>query len=143
MQRAGGRRMRGAPFDLARDRCCGFACCSWRPEHVLLFNMHHIVADGWSLGVLVRELGALYAASCSGEAAQLPPLPCSTPTTRAWQREWLHGRGAGAAAGLLAGALGGRAAAAGAAGRSCRDRRCRAIAARGCAVGSPPGWWRG
>src|SRR5262249_30774401 len=43
-------------------------------EHVVLFTMHHIVSDGWSMGILVRELGALYQAYCAGEESPLPEL---------------------------------------------------------------------
>jgi amino acid adenylation domain-containing protein len=53
------------------------------------FNLHHIVADGWSLGVLVDELGALYR---SGEALPiLPPLPVQYADFARWQRDWLAG----------------------------------------------------
>jgi natural product biosynthesis luciferase-like monooxygenase protein len=44
-------------------------------EHVALISMHHIVSDGWSAGVLVSELGALYEAFARGESSPLPPLP--------------------------------------------------------------------
>jgi len=43
-------------------------------DHVLLLNLHHIIADGWSMGVLIRELGALYTAFSSGKFL-LPELP--------------------------------------------------------------------
>ncbi|WP_254623733.1 non-ribosomal peptide synthase/polyketide synthase [Myxococcus sp. CA033] len=59
-------------------------------EHVLLSTMHHIVSDGWSTGVLVRELGALYAAHLSGTQAELPPLPVQYADFAAWQRGWLR-----------------------------------------------------
>ena len=60
-------------------------------EHVLLLTMHHIVCDGWSMGVLVRELSALYAANVRGEPASLPPLAVQFADYAAWQRQWLSG----------------------------------------------------
>lgn len=53
--------------------------------HVLLLVVHHIVFDGWSMGVLTRELGALYAAA--GERAALPPLSIQFADYASWQRE--------------------------------------------------------
>ena len=47
-------------------RCCGRVVAAGESEHVLLLTMHHIVSDGWSMGVLARELGALYAAYRAG-----------------------------------------------------------------------------
>ncbi|WP_157697822.1 non-ribosomal peptide synthetase, partial [Caballeronia calidae] len=60
-------------------------------EHVLLFTMHHIISDGWSTGVLVRELGACYAALLRNEALALPPLPVQYADYTLWQRDWLAG----------------------------------------------------
>jgi len=59
-------------------------------EHVLLLTMHHIVADGWSIGVLMRELGVLYAAKISGQPSPLPDLPIQYADFAYWQRQWLH-----------------------------------------------------
>ncbi len=56
-------------------------------EHVLVLNVHHIVADGASLGILFREVAALYA----DRAAPLPPLPVQYADYAIWQRGWLHG----------------------------------------------------
>ncbi|WP_404384160.1 amino acid adenylation domain-containing protein [Caenispirillum salinarum] len=58
-------------------------------EHVLVVVLHHICGDGWSVGVLVRELGALYDAHAAGTAAALPPLPVSYADYAVWQRDWL------------------------------------------------------
>jgi len=58
---------------------------------VLLLVMHHIVSDGWSLGVLVREVAALYAAFHAGQPSPLPELPLQYPDFAAWQRGWLSG----------------------------------------------------
>ncbi|HYG64196.1 MAG TPA: amino acid adenylation domain-containing protein, partial [Thermoanaerobaculia bacterium] len=57
-------------------------------EHVLLVTLHHIAADGWSLGLLVRELNALYAASLGGSASPLPALPVRYEDFARWQRSW-------------------------------------------------------
>ncbi|PWC90786.1 hypothetical protein TSH100_01775 [Azospirillum sp. TSH100] len=61
------------------------------PRHVFLFNIHHIVSDVWSLGVLVRELAAAYVAGRSGQDAALPPLPLQMRDATAWQAKRLAG----------------------------------------------------
>jgi hypothetical protein len=82
----------GAPFDLARDRLLRLSLLRLEADAaVLLFSIHHIIADAWSLGILVREVGALYAAACSGEAAQLPSLSIQYADYAQWQRGWLTG----------------------------------------------------
>jgi Condensation domain len=53
--------------------------------------MHHIVADAWSMGVLVREVSALYEALSSGEPPALPELPAQYADYAQWQRQWLAG----------------------------------------------------
>jgi amino acid adenylation domain-containing protein len=60
-------------------------------EHVALFTMHHVVSDAWSLGVLVREVAALYAAYAGGRESPLEELPVQYADYAAWQREWLRG----------------------------------------------------
>ncbi len=60
-------------------------------EHILQLTFHHIVFDGWSLGVFFRELGALYAARVTGQAPSLPELPIQYADFAVWQREWLQG----------------------------------------------------
>jgi amino acid adenylation domain-containing protein len=60
-------------------------------EHVVLFTMHHIVADGWSLGVLVREVAALYEAFSEGRPSPLEELPIQYADFAVWQRDWLQG----------------------------------------------------
>jgi len=62
-----------------------------REEHVLLLSMHHAVSDGWSMGVLFRELSALYAAFRDGGDAPLPALPVQYADYAVWQREQLRG----------------------------------------------------
>ena len=62
------------------------------PErHALFLNLHHIAADGWSVGVLLRELGSLYEAFCKGQASPLGELPIQYADFAAWQRDWLQG----------------------------------------------------
>ncbi|MFK3651161.1 amino acid adenylation domain-containing protein [Lysobacter enzymogenes] len=60
-------------------------------EHVLLVTQHHIISDGWSMGVLVREVSALYAAFSQGQADPLPPLAVQYADYAVWQRQWLQG----------------------------------------------------
>jgi amino acid adenylation domain-containing protein len=82
----------GAPFDLARGPLIRGRLVRLAPEeHVLLVTMHHIVSDGWSMGVLTRELSALYAAFRRGDADPLPPLPVQYADYAAWQRRWVDG----------------------------------------------------
>ncbi|MFS0517035.1 amino acid adenylation domain-containing protein [Nostoc sp. UIC 10607] len=60
-------------------------------EHALLVCMHHIVSDGWSMGVFVQELAALYNAYSQGEPSPLTPLPIQYADFALWQRNWLQG----------------------------------------------------
>jgi len=76
-------------------------------QHVLLLVLHHIVADGWSLGVLMDELGALYAAFAGGGADPLPPLPLQYPDYAIWQRRDADGARLRAQADYWRGALAG------------------------------------
>ncbi|NLG50016.1 MAG: amino acid adenylation domain-containing protein, partial [Chloroflexi bacterium] len=82
----------GQPFDLARGpllRARLFKLAA--QEHVIVVTMHHIISDGWSLGVLVRELAALYGAIRAGRPSPLPELPIQYADYAAWQRGWLQG----------------------------------------------------
>ena len=79
------------PFDLRRGplvRACLFALGD---EHVLIFNVHHIVFDGWSTGILIRELQQLYEAFSQGRPSPLAELPIQYADFATWQREWLQG----------------------------------------------------
>jgi amino acid adenylation domain-containing protein len=60
-------------------------------EHALLLVVHHVATDGWSAGVITRDLLALYAALSRGETPALAPLPVQYGDYAAWQREWLSG----------------------------------------------------
>ena len=78
------------PFDLehgpmVRARLLRLA----HDDHVLLLVVHHAAGDGWSFGVLARELAALYAAFARGESSPLTPLPVRYSDYAAWQRAWL------------------------------------------------------
>jgi amino acid adenylation domain-containing protein/FkbM family methyltransferase len=80
------------PFDLGRGPLLRSALLRLEAErHVLLLTMHHIVCDGWSRRVLVRELNALYEAFLAGRPSPLPPLPVQYADFSAWQRSWLRG----------------------------------------------------
>jgi amino acid adenylation domain-containing protein/non-ribosomal peptide synthase protein (TIGR01720 family) len=59
-------------------------------DHLLVLTLHHIVADGWTVGVLRRELSALYAGFVGGALASLPPAPRYGAYAR-WQRRWMAG----------------------------------------------------
>jgi amino acid adenylation domain-containing protein len=80
------------PFDLARGplvRSRMFRLAD--THHVFALTLHHLVCDGWSIGVLVRELCQLYEAFTSGRDASLPPLTIQYPDFAEWQRRWLSG----------------------------------------------------
>jgi amino acid adenylation domain-containing protein len=80
------------PFSLARGPLFRVELLRVEDEqHVLLLSMHHIVSDGWSLDVLVRELASLYAAFAAGLPSPLPGLPVQYADFALWQRRWLGG----------------------------------------------------
>ncbi|WP_323135334.1 non-ribosomal peptide synthase/polyketide synthase [Dyella silvatica] len=60
-------------------------------EHLLLLTVHHIVFDGWSIGILVQEVAALYASRAQGVLSSLPALPMRYVDFASWQRQWLSG----------------------------------------------------
>jgi amino acid adenylation domain-containing protein len=79
-------------FDLAAGPLLRPALVRLAPEHNLfLLDMHHVVSDGWSLGVFVRELTALYGSALAGGPAALPPLAVQYADYAVWQRERLEG----------------------------------------------------
>jgi amino acid adenylation domain-containing protein len=80
------------PFDLSRGPMLRAELLRLaEDEHVLLLTMHHIVSDGWSAGVLVREVAALYEAYAEGRESPLAELPIQYADYAQWQREWLKG----------------------------------------------------
>ncbi|MEH2022777.1 non-ribosomal peptide synthetase [Nostoc sp.] len=60
-------------------------------EYILLLNMHHIICDDWSIGVLIRELGTLYTTFAQNQPSPLLELPLQYADFAHWQREWLQG----------------------------------------------------
>ncbi len=80
------------PFDLARGPLVRVALLRLACEdHVLLLTLHHIVSDGWSTGVLIREFGALYPAFHEGRPSPLPLLPVQYADFALWQQTWMSG----------------------------------------------------
>jgi acyl-CoA synthetase (AMP-forming)/AMP-acid ligase II len=80
------------PFDLARDlmlRPCLLRLGA--EDHILVMTTHHVASDGWSNGILFRELAAAYEAFAAGKGPDLPPLPIQYPDYAVWQRQWLQG----------------------------------------------------
>ena len=78
------------PFDLERGPLVrAHLLRLGEEEHVLLFSMHHIVGDLWSIGVLVNEWATLYEAFSAGQPSPLEPLPVQYADYAIWQREWL------------------------------------------------------
>jgi acyl carrier protein len=60
-------------------------------EYVLLYTMHHVVSDGWSMGILIKEIEALYRAFSVGEESPLEEAPIQYADFAVWQRSWLQG----------------------------------------------------
>src|ERR1041385_4542236 len=81
-----------APFELANGPLRRASLLRLgKQEHVLLLTMHHIISDGWSMGIFVRELSACYNAFAAGVEPRLPELPIQYADYAVWQREWLQG----------------------------------------------------
>jgi amino acid adenylation domain-containing protein len=80
------------PFDLQKGPMLRATLMRFgEREHVLLFTMHHIISDGWSRGVLIREFSTLYDVYLQGKPSPLDELPIQYADYAAWQRERLHG----------------------------------------------------
>jgi amino acid adenylation domain-containing protein len=80
------------PFDLAQGPLLRTTLLRLdEQDHVLLLNMHHIVTDGWSMGLLFHELSTLYEAFCLDRPSPLPDLPIQYADYSVWQRDWLQG----------------------------------------------------
>ncbi|MBW8876934.1 MAG: amino acid adenylation domain-containing protein [Acidobacteria bacterium] len=83
---------RRLPFDLGRGPLLRFFVLRLGPEdHLAPFSMHHIVSDGWSIGLFFAELVALYEAFSTGLPSPLPELPIQYADFAVWQRERLRG----------------------------------------------------
>jgi acyl carrier protein len=80
------------PFDLARGPLLRALLLKLDDEeHIILLTMHHIVSDAWSMGLLIRELTALYEAHVEDRPPTLPELPIQYADFAVWQRGWLTG----------------------------------------------------
>ncbi|WP_425526045.1 amino acid adenylation domain-containing protein [Halotia branconii] len=80
------------PFDLATEALIRATLVVLNDtEHILLVFMHHVVSDGWSMGVFIQELAALYNAYSQGQPSPLTPLPIQYADFAIWQRHWLQG----------------------------------------------------
>jgi acyl carrier protein len=80
------------PFDLAQGPLFRSKLLRLgEDDHVLLLTAHHIVSDGWSMGVLHHELSVLYEAFSRSQRFRLPELPIQYADYAVWQREWLRG----------------------------------------------------
>ncbi|CAJ9730177.1 non-ribosomal peptide synthetase [Burkholderia pseudomallei] len=79
-----------APFDLSRDLPVRVLLLQLEDEaHVVQVVMHHIASDGWSVGVFLQELSALYGSFIAKQGDPLAPLPLQYADYAAWQRRWL------------------------------------------------------
>lgn len=80
------------PFDLAKGPVMRVTLLKLaETEHVFFMTIHHIVSDGWTMGVLLRELEAHYRAFADGEPSPLTELPIQYADFSVWQRDWLQG----------------------------------------------------
>ncbi len=80
------------PFDLTQGPLFRPALLRLgREDHILLLTMHHIISDGWSMGVIFREISVLYQAFSAGKPAPHSKLPVQYADYALWQREWLQG----------------------------------------------------
>src|SRR6185312_5771272 len=83
---------RREPFDLTTGPMLRVKLLRLSDEdHVVLLTMHHIVSDGWSVGLLIKEVATLYAAYSQGDESPLPELPVQYGDFAVWQRGWLQG----------------------------------------------------
>ena len=79
------------PFDLGRGPLLRVALIRLAPQdHLFVMSLHHIVADGWSMGLLANELTVLYAAALARRASPLPELPIQYADFAVWQHQWLR-----------------------------------------------------
>jgi amino acid adenylation domain-containing protein len=84
-------RLHRTPFDLENGPLLRVGLIRENADrHVLVVVMHHIVSDGWSMGIIVGEFVAHYRAHVEGRACELAPLPVQYADYAAWQRNWLE-----------------------------------------------------
>jgi amino acid adenylation domain-containing protein len=130
------------PFDLAQGP-------PWRgslvrlgeEDHGALLTQHHIVSDGWSLAVLVREVVELYGAASEDRPPRLAELPIQYADYASWQRDWLRPAGSAGMAGA-AGRPAGSAGMAGAAGRPAGSAGMAGAAGQGDVLAAGLSYWR-
>ncbi|HYG11274.1 MAG TPA: amino acid adenylation domain-containing protein, partial [Pyrinomonadaceae bacterium] len=80
------------PFDLAHGPLLRLGLLRLSDEqHIALVTLHHIISDGWSTGILIREVAALYEAYSEGKESPLEELEVQYADYAVWQREWLQG----------------------------------------------------
>src|SRR5579862_2484259 len=80
------------PFDVCQSPLLRVTTIELDDEdHVLLLCLHHIVSDGWSLGVMAQEIVTLYQCFSTGISSPLPELPVQYADFAVWQRDWLQG----------------------------------------------------
>lgn len=80
------------PFDLSHDQLIRMTLlCLGAEEYLLLVALHHIIYDGWSTGILLKELATLYTSFSTGAMISLPELPIQYADYALWQRQWLQG----------------------------------------------------
>jgi amino acid adenylation domain-containing protein len=79
------------PFDLTKDHLLRASVLRLgNEEHILLLTIHHIVSDGWSLGILTREIATIYSAITEQKPVDLPVLPIQYADFARWQEKWLQ-----------------------------------------------------
>jgi len=79
------------PFDIAKDALLrAYLLRTGSESNILLLVAHHIIADGWSLGILMQELATLYSAACKNQSVELANSTLQYPDYSVWQREWLN-----------------------------------------------------
>lgn len=81
------------PFNLSQGPLLRFTLINvGEQDHVILFTMHHIISDAWSVGVLIREVASLYEAFSTGKPSPLAALPLQYADFAHWQKNWLQGQ---------------------------------------------------
>jgi amino acid adenylation domain-containing protein len=81
-----------SPFDLARGPLIRVTLLELsEAEQVMIVNIHHIITDGWSMGIFLKELTALYEAYSLGKPSPLAELPLQFADYASWQKKWLQG----------------------------------------------------
>jgi len=80
------------PFELSKSPLLRVTILRQSKSHVLLLTMHHIISDGWSMGIFISELSTLYRCFLLEVPSSLPKLPFQYADFAVWQRQWLSGK---------------------------------------------------